>query len=31
VGAFDEAGFQQFMEERKKIIPEMIMAYLKSR
>jgi AcrR family transcriptional regulator len=31
VGAFDEAGFRQFMEERKKIIPEMIMAYLKSR
>ena len=31
VGALDEAGFQQFMEERKKLIPEMIMAYLKSR
>ncbi len=31
VGSLDEAGFRQFMEERKKIIPEMIMAYLKSR
>ncbi len=31
VGTLDEDGFRQFMEERKKLIPEMIMAYLKSR
>jgi len=29
VGAFDEAGFRQFMETRKQIVPEMIMAYLR--
>ncbi|GAA4413047.1 TetR/AcrR family transcriptional regulator [Nibrella viscosa] len=29
VGDFDSDGFRQFMEERKKIVPEMIMAYLR--
>ncbi|GHB59897.1 TetR/AcrR family transcriptional regulator [Persicitalea jodogahamensis] len=29
VGGLDNKGFREFMEERKQIIPEMIMAYLK--
>ncbi|QHT71059.1 TetR/AcrR family transcriptional regulator [Rhodocytophaga rosea] len=29
MGDLNEEGFRKFMEERKKIIPEMIMAYLK--
>lgn len=29
VGSFDNQGFQQFMEARKRMIPEMIMAYLR--
>ena len=29
IGSFDEAGFQAFMESRKQIVPEMIMAYLR--
>ncbi|CCH52494.1 transcriptional regulator, TetR family [Fibrisoma limi BUZ 3] len=29
VGALDDAGFRQFMETRKQIVPEMIMAYLR--
>jgi AcrR family transcriptional regulator len=31
VGDLDEAGFRQFMESRKIIIPEMIMCYLRQR
>ncbi len=31
IGDLDEAGFREFMEERKKLVPEMIMAYLKQR
>jgi TetR/AcrR family transcriptional regulator len=30
VGGFDEAGFRQFMETRKTIIPEMMMCYLQT-
>jgi len=29
VGTFDDAGFRQFMESRKQIVPEMIMTYLR--
>lgn len=29
LGTLDEAGFRQFMETRKQLIPEMIMAYLR--
>jgi hypothetical protein len=29
LGNFDEAGFRQFLEVRKQLIPEMIMAYLR--
>lgn len=29
VGALDNGGFRQFMETRKRMVPEMIMAYLK--
>jgi AcrR family transcriptional regulator len=29
IGDMDEEGFRKFMEERKKIVPEMLMAYLK--
>lgn len=31
IGDLDEAGFRQFMEERKRIAPEMIMGYLRLR
>jgi hypothetical protein len=31
IGDMDEEGFRKFMEERKKIVPEMLMAYLKVR
>ena len=31
VGGLDDAGFRQFMETRKQIVPEMIMAYLRQR
>lgn len=31
VGSLDDDGFEKFMQERKQIVPEMIMAYLKSR
>jgi TetR/AcrR family transcriptional regulator len=31
LGDLDEAAFRQFMEERKRIAPEMIMGYLKQR
>jgi AcrR family transcriptional regulator len=31
IGDLDQEGFRKFMEERKKIVPEMIMAYLKSK
>ncbi|WP_373512625.1 TetR/AcrR family transcriptional regulator [Persicitalea sp.] len=29
VGSLDDDGFKEFMKERKQIVPEMIMAYLK--
>lgn len=29
VGSLDESGFREFMQERKQIVPEMIMAYLR--
>lgn len=29
IGSFDDAGFQVFMETRKQVVPEMIMAYLR--
>ncbi|WP_338868056.1 TetR/AcrR family transcriptional regulator [Spirosoma sp. SC4-14] len=29
VGTLDDAGFRQFMESRKQIVPEMIMTYLR--
>ncbi|WP_234733747.1 TetR/AcrR family transcriptional regulator [Tellurirhabdus bombi] len=29
VGTLDETGFRQFMEERKRLVPEMVMAYLR--
>lgn len=29
VGTLDEAGFKQFMETRKQLIPEMVMSYLR--
>lgn len=29
VGTLNEAGFQQFLETRKQLVPEMIMAYLR--
>ncbi|GAA4458227.1 TetR/AcrR family transcriptional regulator [Nibrella saemangeumensis] len=29
IGDLDDDGFRQFMEERKKIVPEMVMAYLR--
>jgi AcrR family transcriptional regulator len=31
IGDLNEEGFRKFMEERKKIVPEMIMAYLKAK
>ena len=31
IGDLDEAGFRQFMEERKMLIPEMLMSFLKIR
>ena len=31
IGDLDEAGFRKFMEERKRIAPEMIMSYLRLR
>jgi AcrR family transcriptional regulator len=31
IGALDETSYWRFIEERKKLVPEMIMAYLKSR
>ncbi len=31
IGDMDEEGFKKFIEERKKIVPEMVMAFLKTK